>query len=173
MSNYRIMITLDDFIKTAVGEIYYLAPNYKPRHIEDIINGIIENFKKNAETIGITRLMYFHTVPLKHLYQFISDTLMPIDKFRELNLTQKECDAGINVDDDEIRAKIVFTSMFTEIDEEDDFIDLDACIQNIFAKYEHEVFRDWKYCESNDDASIISDLMRFRKLYKEDKETEE
>ena len=55
---------------------------------------------------------------------------MPIKKFRELNLSKKEYEAGIDVDSDS-RTGFVFISAFSEIPEDDSFVDLDACNRNI------------------------------------------
>ena len=153
----KISIYLDDFIENAVGVIYYLAPYHKPRHMDEIMDGIIENFKVGAKQ---PLNLYYHDVELKDLYKFISDILMPIDRFRELNLSQREYDAGIKVDD-ENRQEFVFTSMYTDIPDYDDFIDLDACIQNIFCKFEHKAYRAW----ANGDIDIRN-LIQFRNLYK-------
>ena len=153
----KISIYLDDFIENTIGVIYYLAPYHKPRHIDEIVDGIIENFKVGAKQ---PLNLYYHDVELKDLSKFISDILMPIDRFRELNLSQREYDNGIGVDD-ENRQEFVLTSMYTDIPDYDDFIDLDACIQNIFCKFEHKAYRAW----ANGDIDIRN-LIQFRNLYK-------
>ena len=157
----KISIYLGDFIESTLGTIYYLAPYHKPRHIDEIVDSIIENFKAEAEC---SLRLYYHDVELKDLYGFISDILMPIDRFRELNLSQREYDNGIGVDD-ENRQEFVFTSMYTDIPDYDNFIDLDACIQNIFCKFEHNAYRAW----ANGDINI-KNLIQFRDLYKNAKE---
>ena len=161
MDNYMVIVSLGDFVKYTIGEIYYLAPNHKPRAIDEIRDAIIDRFMDGSEQIG-TGFIY-HQVPLKGLYKFISDILMPIEKFQELNLSQREFDAGIKVDD-ENRAKFVFTDMYTSIPEYDSFIDLDACIQNIFSRFELEQFIIQQYGEID-----IAELVRFRDAYKKSK----
>lgn len=155
----KICVSLYDFIKYAVGEIYYLAPYHKPRFIEEITDEIIINFKKNCQQIGDD--FFYHEIALKDLYEFISDILMPIDKFRELNLSQREYEQGVSVDD-ENRGKFQFVDRYTSIPDYDNFIDLDACIQNIFCSFEHPAFRIWAYGETD-----LDKLMEFRKRYKE------
>ena len=157
MSKYVVCVTLGDFIKYTIGEIYYLAPNHKPRAIDEITAEIIARFKDGCEQVGDD--FFFHNVELKDLKQFISDILMPIDKFRELNLSQREVDAGIGVDDDE-RDKFTFVDRYTSIPEYDNFIDLDACIQNIFCSFESVVFNDWRREEHT-----LSELISFRAAY--------
>lgn len=155
----KICVSLNDFIKYAVGEIYYLAPYHKPRFIEEITDEILANFKKNCQQIGND--FYYHEVALKDLKQFISDILMPIDKFRDLNLSQREYEQGVSVDD-ENRGKFQFVDRYTSIPDYDNFIDLDACIQNIFCSFEHPAFRKWAYGETD-----LDKLTEFRKRYKE------
>ena len=155
----KICVSLNDFIKYAVGEIYNLAPYHKPRFIEEITDEIIINFKKNCRQVGDD--FFYHEIALKDLYKFISDILMPIDKFRELNLSQREYEQGISVDD-ENRGKFQFVDRYTSIPDYDNFIDLDACIQNIFCSFEHPAFRKWAYGETD-----LDKLMEFRKRYEE------
>jgi hypothetical protein len=160
--NYMVIVSLGDFVKYTLGEIYYLAPNHNPRCIDEIRKAIISRFMDGCEHIG--KYFFYHEVALKDLYKFISDILMPIEKFRELNLSQREFENGIKVDD-ENRAKFVFTDMYTSIPEYDDFIDLDACMQNIFSRFELEEFR----TRRNDEIEV-AELLRFRNAYRQDKE---
>ena len=82
---------------------------------------------------------------------------MPIPKFRDLNLSQIEYEMGLSVDDDD-RDRFVFTSAFDTIPEDEDFIDLDACIQNIFSSFEHQAFIG---------DLDINELNKFREKYEE------
>lgn len=154
-----ICVSLNEFIRIAIGEIYELAPYYKPRFIDEITDEIIKRFKVDCSMIGHDFI--YHKVELKDLYKFIENILMPIDKFRELNLSPKEYRQGISVDD-ENRPKFQFVSAFSNVAEEDNFIDLDACIQNIFSVYEHQCFREWAYGDTD-----IDRLQKFRQIYNE------
>ena len=159
-NNYRICVSLDTFIEYSVGEIYRLAPYHKPRFIDDIVDEIIKRFKTNCKHIG--RDFFYHEIDLKDLHKFIESILMPIDKFRDLNLSQNEYEQGVGVDD-ESRPKFLF-SAYSSIPEDDNFIDLDACIGNIFCKYEHSAYRDWIYGE--DGLKDLDKLLEFRRIYK-------
>ena len=66
---------------------------------------------------------------------------------------------GIDVDDTN-RPKFQFVSAFDSIPEDDCFVDLDACIHNIFVHYEHDAYRQWA-----DDELDIGRLSEFRKEY--------
>ena len=98
------------------------------------------------------------------MYEFIENILMPIDKFRDLNLSPREYKQGIGVDDPN-RPKFQFVSAFDSIPDDDNFVDLDACIRNIFAHYERNAYRQWVGDETNLDS-----LLAFRREYKRGKE---
>jgi hypothetical protein len=153
-----ICVSLNDFIRVATGWMYELAPYHKPRFIDEIVDEIIERFKTNCKSIG--KDFFYYEVELKDLYKFIENILMPIDKFRDLNLSPLEYKQGIDVDDPD-RPKFQFVSAFDSIPEDACFIDLDACIQNIFAEYEHGAYRQWVGYEINTDR-----LSEFREEYK-------
>lgn len=151
-----ICVSLDEFIRVATGWIYELAPYHKPRFIDEIVDEIIKRFKIDCKSIGTD--FFYYELELKDLYKFIENILMPIDKFRDLNLSPLEYKQGIDVDDSN-RPKFQFVSAFDSIPEDDKFVDLDACIQNIFAHYEHNAYRQWAGKE------IDMDISEFRKEY--------
>lgn len=162
MNNYTVIVSLGDFVKYTLGEIYFLAPNHNPRGIDEIREAIIGRFMDGCEHIG--KDFFYHEVALKDLYKFISDILMPIEKFRELNLSQREFDSGIKVDD-ENRADFVLTDMYGSIPKYDSFIDLVACIQNIFSRFELEQFITHHYGEIE-----VAELLKFRNAYRQETE---
>ena len=162
----KICVSLGEFIQYSIGEIYHLAPYHKPRFIDEIVDEIIRKFKVDCKVIGGD--FFYHEVELKDLYKFIENILMSIDKFRDLNLSPREFEQAVSVDD-ESRPKFQFTSAYSSIPEEDNFIDLDACIQNIFCKYEHRAFREWLYGDEFG-TTDLDKLGEFRHLYKENKE---
>ena len=72
-----------------------------------------------------------HFASRKELLAWIYEHIMPIPEIRELNLSQKEFEAGIDVDDPG-RGEIVFTSRYSKDPPmEDDFVDLDAFAGNL------------------------------------------
>ena len=152
-----ICVSLDEFIRVSTGWIYELAPYHKPRFIDEIVEEIIIRFKTNCKTIGAD--FFYHEVELKDLYKFIENILMPIDKFKGLNLSPLEYKQGVAVDDPN-RPKFQFVSTFDSIPDDGDFVDLDACIQNIFVHYEQVAYRQWA-----GDEIDISRLSEFRREY--------
>jgi len=152
-----ICVSLNEFIRVATGWIYELAPYHKPRFIDEIVDEIIKRFKTNCKSIGTD--FFYYEVELKDLYKFIENILMPIDKFRDLNLSPREYKQGIDVDDPN-RPKFQFVSGFDGIPNDYNFVDLDACIQNIFVYYEHVAYRQWEYGEID-----IGRLSEFREEY--------
>ena len=157
-----ICVSLDEFIRITIGNIYELAPYHKPRFIDEIVDEIIKRFKANCKSIGTD--FFYHEVELKDLYKFIEGILMPIDKFRDLNLSPLEYKQGIDVDNPN-RPKFQFVSAFDSIPDDNCFVDLDACIQNIFAEYEHGAYRQWAGYEIDTDR-----LSEFRREYSGGKE---
>ena len=157
MKKMTICVSLDVFIRVATGWIYALAPYHKPRFIDEIVDEIIKRFKTDCKSIGTD--FFYYEVELKDLYKFIENILMPIDKFRDSNLSPSEYKQGIDVDDPN-RPKFQFVSAFDSIPDDDHFVDLDACIQNIFVYYEHNAYRQWA-----DDEIDISRLLEFRREY--------
>lgn len=123
-----MIISLNEFIKITVGWIYYLAPYNKPRFVEEIVGEVKNRFKENSQQIGND--FFFYEVDQKDVQKFVEDMLMPIKKFRELNLSKKEYEAGIDVDSDS-RTEFVFVTAFSESPEDDNFVDLEACTMNI------------------------------------------
>lgn len=152
-----ICVSLNEFIRVATGCIYELAPYHKPRFIDEIVDEIIRRFKASCKSIGTD--FFYYEVELKDLYEFIENILKPIDKFRDLNLSPREYRQGIDVEDPN-RPKFQFVSAFDSIPGDDCFVDLDACIQNIFTHYEHNAYRQW----AGDEIDIGS-LSGFRKKY--------
>lgn len=93
-------------------------------------------------------------------FEWLHDSLFSISDYQNLNLSWAEKQEGITVDD-ENRAKFNFITMHDKYDEnswQSDFIDLDACIQNIhcsFAKYFEEFRDDCWGCEHQDKEDSI------------------
>ena len=159
-----ICVSLHEFIRVATGCIYELAPYHKPRFIDEIVDEIIKRFKKDCKSIGTD--FFYYEVELKDLYKFIENILKPIDKFRDLNLSPREYRQGIDVEDPN-RPKFQFVSAFDSIPKDDCFVDLDACIQNIFTHYEHNAYRQWLGYEID-----IGRLSEFRGEYREVKKND-
>lgn len=117
--------------------LYMLAPLHKPRKMEYIMDKYVSRLRKHEEVKshgadGTEKFYYFET-DFDGIRKIIKDTLFGIREFRELNLTQNEYEAEIDPDDPN-RNNYVFTSAYDVYPEDhwrEDFIDLDAAIQNI------------------------------------------
>lgn len=118
-----------DLVSNVARCLYYLAPNGRPRKADIILEKLQTDLEKTAN--GRPDFRFFNETFDEMLAQ-IRKLLMSYQEFRELNLTQNEYDAGINVDD-ENRPCIRLTyagQPVTEDSWKDDFIDLDAFMQN-------------------------------------------
>lgn len=142
-------------MNSTVGTLKFLY--LLPRFIDEIVDEIIRLFKANSKSIGTD--FFYYEVELKDLYKFIENILKSIDKFRDLNLSPLEYKQGVDIDDPN-RPKVQFVSAFDSIPEDDCFVDLDACIQNIFSHYEHNAYRQWL----GDEIDIVR-LSEFRQKY--------
>ena len=151
------IISLPSFINTSVGQIYRLAPNYNPRNIGIITTKIIEEFKKDAQTISNN--FFYYSVDVNEVHKFTENILMQIDEFRELNVSQNEYVRGIKVDDPN-RSSIQFVSAYDVPPSYDDFVDLDACIRNIANIIVNDAFTDYLLSELGDDT-VETYLKRF------------
>lgn len=118
------------------GCIYELAPNFEPRKIDIIMKKFVEKVKNDEDikTLGQgSHTFYFFKNNKKDMEKKLREILWGIPEFLELNLSQREFEAGINPTDENRGVNIVFTSRYgsTINAPEDDFIDLDAVIQNV------------------------------------------
>lgn len=130
-------ITLHNLIGIIAGEAYTLAPNHSPRKIEIVMDKVRNYLKDNLnQPIPYDKSFYCKEFEEDKIYGFIHDMMFSIPEFLEWNLTQIEYEDGISVDD-ESRPKFCFVSGYDVIEEDDwknDFIDLDAFVQNVCYK---------------------------------------
>lgn len=134
MEDKLYCVSLNEFIRVTTGWLYSLAPGHKPRFINEIVDEMIVRFKRDAQHIGDD--FFYHEVNWFGLRVLVENVLMPIKQFRDLNLSKREYGLGIDVDDPN-RTEFVFVSRGSSIPEENNFIDLDACIRNIVSSLEH------------------------------------
>ena len=117
--------------------LYGLAPRHQPRKMEYIMSKFVSRMEtheqvKSHGATGTEKFYYFET-DFDGIRTIIHDLLFGIREFRELNLTQKEYEAEVDPDDPN-RGGFVLTSRYDVYPEDhwkDDFVDLDAAIQNI------------------------------------------
>lgn len=126
-----MIINGSNLIGIVAYQAYYLAPKHKPRKIEVIMDKVYEYIKENFdEPIQWDNTFRTKEVEDKDVYGFIKNMLFSIQEFKELNLTQNEYDRGGT----ESGCLAKFISRYTVIKEEnwkDDFIDIDAFVQNV------------------------------------------
>lgn len=129
-------VSIDKIIKAVSGCIYEIAPKYAPRNIEVIMSKFIAKLKAHEElqTMHVTYSpFYYFQGSSKEIMHIIRDNLFDILEFRQLNLSANEYALGVDVDSDERETTYNFVSRYGNPleDTDDDFIDLDAVIQNI------------------------------------------
>ena len=121
------IVSSSDFIKAAVGNIYYQAPFNKPRKIDEIVEHITNYFIKNDISAHHYKQVF---VDKNNMLEFVKAVLSDCKAFEELNLSQYEYERGVKVDD-EVRLPFTFISAEFQLKPKYDFVDLDACCQNI------------------------------------------
>ena len=123
------------FIGCALGTIYEMAPSYKPRNADKIVEDIKKYFAEHGRAVMDTHVFIINK---NDRYDLVEKIMRSSESFINLNLSQDEIDRGVNVED-ETRPEFSFVSRDTTIEEYYDFIDLDACIRNINS----ELYWDW------------------------------
>jgi hypothetical protein len=128
----KIIISESDFIYCIAGQLYSQAPNNNPRNANIILKKVKDLFRKNANN---QNEFYFVEIEFnfKSILNFVSNILMEINEFKELNLSQIEIENNISLDDPN-RESFSFVSRYDKYDSESwkyDFIDLDAFIRNV------------------------------------------
>ena len=128
-------ISNKEVIGTVAGIIYRMHPYHNPENINVIITKIIEYFDNNVkekEKDNTFKLLSFKD--WNEFTMWIKEFLMGIKEFRQLNISKKLKDAGVDdIDDDRNKGIHITTihSVQTNDSRYSDFVDLDACIQNI------------------------------------------
>jgi len=129
-------VSLDKIVKTVVGCIYEIAPNYNPRNIETIMTAFTKKLKEHEDIECIYPSMgvfYYLQGNRTEVMRIIHDVLFDILEFRQLNLSDCEYLMGVDVDSEGRKNVINFVIRNGNFLEgtNDDFIDLDSVIQNI------------------------------------------
>lgn len=128
-SNENISFSQSNIVKYTIGNICELAPLNNPRKIESILN----HLNQAIQEIGV----YFLTsccitFTESQFKEWLTNTLMNCKEFCELNLTYYQFTNNESTDD--VNNSKIFSSRFDKGNPDSwksDFIDLDACIQNI------------------------------------------
>ena len=131
-----ITIAENDFIGVTVSTVYQFAPMYKPRKIDKIVEHIHDWFEKNRINKHFKPLIVIKN-NLEEITKKVEEILLSCEEFKELNLSQREYEKGIAVNNKNRRN--LFTGIGYKIDPLDDFIDLEACISSIAHKLKEEM----------------------------------
>lgn len=130
MRKETICISEHNLMFVIGGQLFDQAPNRQPRKAEIIMQKVRDSFRKKAFN---DNEYYSVAVEKENIYKWIEELLFEIPEFKELNLSHIEYEKGISVDD-ENRPKFAIRTRYDKYDSEswkDDFIDLDAFVQNV------------------------------------------
>lgn len=126
-SDEKIWVTDVDFKAIFAGVLYYMVPK-QPRKFDIIMTKLIEIIDRTfTECVGSVNMI---SVAYKDVHNWIETVVKSIPEILELNLTTNEFNSGVTLENRD-DADIVFTSAFSVIPEGEDFVDIDALIQNI------------------------------------------
>lgn len=126
-SDEKIWVTDVDFKAIFAGVLYYMVPK-QPRKFDIIMTKLIEIIDRTfTECVGSVNMI---SVAYKDVHNWIETVVKSIPEILELNLTTNEFNAGVTLENRE-GADIVFTSAFSVTPEGEDFVDIDALIQNV------------------------------------------
>jgi lambda repressor-like predicted transcriptional regulator len=101
-----------------------------PRKADIICDKVTFLYKQEFEKMSDD--FYYRTFKTEYeIFEWLNKHIKPIQEIQELNLSQREFEKGVTVDDHE-RDKYVFASRYSNPpDIKDDFVDLDAFIRNL------------------------------------------
>ena len=129
-------ITNKALIEAFTGVIYSMHPYHKPENFDKIMDALLKRLDTKAE-IHNGKKLTFVELEYESINEFknkFKEFLFGIKEFRQLNISKRLKDAGVEDIDDKRNSGIVFSTRY-DIDTEDerytDFVDLDACVQNI------------------------------------------
>jgi hypothetical protein len=126
-----ITITEQDLIYCIAGQLYRQAPNGEPRNADLIMSKVKRKFRENAENYN--EFYFIDLEPEATIMKYLTNLLMGIEEFKDLNLSQVEVENNVEVEDPN-RSKFGFVSSMDKYDANSwkfDFIDLDAFIRSV------------------------------------------
>ena len=132
----KFRVTNNQLIEAFAGVIYSMHPYHKPENFDKIMDALLKHLDTKAETYKGKKLTFI-VLEYESINDFekkLKKFLFEIKEFRQLNISKKLKDAGVEDIDDKRNSGIVFSTRYdinTEDDRYKDFISLDACIQNI------------------------------------------
>ena len=162
-----ISITKRRLIKCCIGVIYEMAPNNNPRNIDKIREYIVDFCTNNITDYSIR-------IEDNKLFNYIKDMLFGCVEFTQLNISQDKWDKGMRDPFCKENSGFSFTavghdkdgvpSKITQSKDYFDFIDLDACVQNIT----HEIDMDE---QNSEDCFLCKYAKEYQSMEPSDSET--
>ena len=132
----KFLVTNKQLIEAFTGVIYRMHPYHKPENFDKIMDVLLKHLDTKAETHKGKKLTFI-ILEYKSINDFkkkLKEFLFEIKEFRQLNISKKLKDVGVEDIDDDRNKGIKFSdshSVETEDERYIDFVDLDACVQNI------------------------------------------
>ena len=132
----KFRVTNSQIIEAFTGVIYGMHPYHKPENFDKIMDTLLKRLDTKAATHKGKKLTFImlEYESINDFEKKLKEFLFKIKEFRQLNISKKLKDAGVEDIDDERNSGIKFSSRFdrdTEDERYTDFVDLDACIRNI------------------------------------------
>ena len=134
MENFRV--TNRQLIQAVTGTIYTMHPYHKPENFDKIMDALLKFLDSKAK-VHKGKKLTFIMLEYESIDDFkkkLKEFLFGIKEFRQLNISKKLKDAGVeDIDDDRNKGIRISDSYSVETQDEryTDFIDLDACVRNI------------------------------------------
>lgn len=132
----KFLVTNKQLIEAFTGVIYRMHPYHKPENFDKLIDALLERLDTKAKNHKGKKLTFIilEYESINDFKKKLKEFLFEIKEFRQLNISKKLKDAGVEDIDDERNSGIRFSTRY-DVDTEDerytDFVDLDACVQNI------------------------------------------
>lgn len=126
------ILSTHQVIQAVTSQLFAYAPFYRVPNIDSIVDDVVDAmYKRSEEAMRVGNGKYaFVTASFKDredFYHWIKGVLFKNEAFKMLNLTPREKEHG----ETELKDGMVFTWGSKPISPMDDFVDLDAAIQNI------------------------------------------
>ena len=132
----KFRVSNSQLIEAFTGVIYRMHPYHKPENFDKLMDALLERLDTKAENYKGKKLTFIilEYESINDFKKKLKEFLFEIKEFRQLNISKKLKDAGVEDINDDRNKGYRFSSAY-DVDTEDerytDFVDLDACIQNI------------------------------------------
>lgn len=124
----------DELLCAIAGQLYEQAPNNAPRNADIIMTRVKDKFREVAYlNKNFNSYSLLVSVENNGLHTYIRSLMHAIPEFVDLNLSQYEYEDGVKVDDPN-RKKYMITDRYSVVPWKNDFIDLEAFVQNVVYK---------------------------------------